>query len=248
MSYIYLVTNNVNGKQYVGQHHYHGKGLDPTYTGSGTALKCAYRKYGQGSFSITLLEECDDSELDTLEMMCIKKIGTKSPDGYNLTDGGGGGTGRKYTPEQRENMKIGQNRPDVKERKRKSMLGRKLSASTVSKISESKRELYKDPEKRKQVSEHLRKVRPAVRKERIFICPLKLAFYAKQHLFLQELANVFGCDYRIVKRRAKKYGIPLEPRNPWLGRHHTEEYKRYMSKVIKEIRNNKNYGKHTESD
>lgn len=88
MSYIYLVTNKLNGKQYVGQHRYDGDGLDPKYMGSGVALWQAYDKYGIENFDMELLEECDDEDLNPLEQLYIEHYNTFSPNGYNLTTGG----------------------------------------------------------------------------------------------------------------------------------------------------------------
>lgn len=88
MSYIYLSTNNINGKKYVGQHRYNGVGLDPNYFGSGIAINDAYNKHGRENFTMELLEECADEDLNEREVFYIKLYNTLSPNGYNLTSGG----------------------------------------------------------------------------------------------------------------------------------------------------------------
>lgn len=55
--YVYLTTNLVNGKQYIGQHY--GE-LDDSYIGSGNILKKAINKYGKNSFKKDILEICED--------------------------------------------------------------------------------------------------------------------------------------------------------------------------------------------
>lgn len=232
MSYIYLITNKVNGKQYVGQHHYDGEGMDASYKGSGVLLKQAYKKYGVENFTMEVIEYCSDASLDYLEVKYISDYNTKTPNGYNLTDGGGGCKGKTYTLEQKENMKKAQNRPEVKAKKSEWATGRVQSEDAKKKMSDKAKERYKNPEKRKEIAEHLNRIRPKNPKEKIFICPLKLAYLNSKRPLLQELADVFGCDYRIVKKRAEKYGIKLNLRNGWDGKKHTEEYKQKMSEMM----------------
>lgn len=89
MSYIYLVTNNINGKQYVGQHKYHKSGIDSSYKGSGVLLRAAYEKYGIENFTMELLEECSNEDMNPLEQLYIEQYNTLTPNGYNICEGGG---------------------------------------------------------------------------------------------------------------------------------------------------------------
>lgn len=53
---IYLTTNLINGKQYIGK----DCNNNPNYIGSGTDLKKAIRKYGKKNFKKTIIEHCDN--------------------------------------------------------------------------------------------------------------------------------------------------------------------------------------------
>jgi hypothetical protein len=94
MGCVYLATNRVNGKKYVGQsrsclhdrirHHRHSAKY-----GSLLAFHCALRKYGFDGFIWEVLFESDRRELlDFVEISQIQELGTLSPAGYNLRPGG----------------------------------------------------------------------------------------------------------------------------------------------------------------
>ena len=108
MKCIYLRTNLVNGKQYVGQTNNFKKReqdwmCDSVY--SGGIIDKARAKYGVENFKHEILKECDtQNELNYWEQYYIKELNTKVPNGYNLTDGGGGRSGYKITDEQRIKM------------------------------------------------------------------------------------------------------------------------------------------------
>ena len=68
--YVYLTTNLINGKKYIGQHY--GE-VDDNYIGSGSTLKKAINKYGKGNFKKEILcicatpEELDKKEIELIE-------------------------------------------------------------------------------------------------------------------------------------------------------------------------------------
>lgn len=82
--YIYLITNTVNGKVYVGQHK--SEVFDESYWGSGKLLGRAYAKYPRDSqWSREILEWCKtQDELDEREKFWIVKKNSLVPNGYNL--------------------------------------------------------------------------------------------------------------------------------------------------------------------
>lgn len=91
--YIYLTTNLLNGKIYVGMHRVKNDRKDDAYIGSGVALKRAIEKYGLSNFSNIVLEWCkDENELVTQEKYWIQKLDAQNKSvGYNMKDGGIGG-------------------------------------------------------------------------------------------------------------------------------------------------------------
>lgn len=88
--YIYLTTNLINGKIYIGQHK--SKEFDRNYYGSGIQINNAIEKYGKNNFSCELLQECvSKEELDSKEIYYINKYNsTDKSIGYNISLGGSG--------------------------------------------------------------------------------------------------------------------------------------------------------------
>lgn len=92
MGVIYLRTNLINGKQYVGQtknmhrRNYSWNCLKHKY--GNQLLTDERNKYGLDNFKTKILKECDDSELDQYEKYYIEKYNTIYPNGYNSNSGG----------------------------------------------------------------------------------------------------------------------------------------------------------------
>lgn len=102
-NYIYLITNNINGKIYIGKHSTNN--LDDDYMGSGILIKKAIQKYGIENFTKEYLAFCDTEEkLNWLEKFYIKKYNAREV-GYNLTDGGDGRLGFIMSEETKEKLK-----------------------------------------------------------------------------------------------------------------------------------------------
>lgn len=91
--YIYLTTNNVNGKKYIGQHR--SEKFEPDrYLGSGILLIEAIDKYGRENFTCNILEECDsEDELNQREVFWIAHYNAvEDRNFYNICKGGEGHT------------------------------------------------------------------------------------------------------------------------------------------------------------
>ena len=107
--WIYRLTNLIRNKAYIGQtddfkrrmyEHKNCKKIDTSY------VDRSIRKHGWHNFKVEIiLDDVPEEDLDNLEISYIAVENTMAPNGYNLTRGGGGIRGYKYTTEQRENCK-----------------------------------------------------------------------------------------------------------------------------------------------
>lgn len=153
--YVYLITNNINNKKYIGKRSCHCPIELDNYMGSGTLLHRAFDKYGIENFSKHILVICESEEQALEEeKKAIELVNaTKNPMYYNIADGGhGGNTLAGYTEEQMEEFrrKISENRKgqnhseETKKKMRESkkgelapLYGKNHSEETRRKISES---------------------------------------------------------------------------------------------------------------
>lgn len=97
MGYIYKIYNDINDKLYIGkttidinkrlkEHFYDAK--KQKYINR--PLYQAINKYGESHFFITIIEECDNDNLNAREKYYIKLYNTYGHNGYNATEGGDG--------------------------------------------------------------------------------------------------------------------------------------------------------------
>ena len=153
MGVIYLRTNKINGKQYVGQatdlkarqrtwksiNHYAGK-----------AIYNARKKYGIDAFDFEILKECKDEELNQWEMYYIKELNTKVPNGYNMTDGGEASWVKGKHLSEEHKKRIG-----------KANKGKKRSIEAIRKWSEAHKGKHLSEEHKKKISEALKGRKPS---------------------------------------------------------------------------------------
>jgi group I intron endonuclease len=107
--FVYLITNTINGKRYVGQTI---KSLEHRFkahqhpSSSASYLYNAIKKYGVSNFSIeALLVVWSKKDLDFYERFLIKEFDLQNHDkGYNITDGGEGISGYRFSKEQRKRL------------------------------------------------------------------------------------------------------------------------------------------------
>lgn len=113
MYYLYKITNLVNDKIYFGKAHNikhrwngHKNAAKRKTPGDYFYIHKAMNKYGFDNFKIEIIEEFEiEKEALNAEIAAIAKYNTKDRSiGYNLTDGGDGGSGYKFTDEQRANL------------------------------------------------------------------------------------------------------------------------------------------------
>ncbi len=109
---IYIVRNPITGLSYIGKT---TKSLDSrweqhladTRNGSTNYFHRAIRKYGTEVFVRELVCECEEVEGNLLERFCIFAFETRTPRGYNMTDGGDGVPGYVFTAEDRKKLGSG---------------------------------------------------------------------------------------------------------------------------------------------
>src|SRR5574343_2808 len=124
---IYKVTNKINNKSYIGETTatLKRRKSQHKYSAKNNKYKCVFhdaiRKYGWDNFKWTEIYQCNSSkELDEKEMYFIKEYNTFAPNGYNLTIGGNGKSGYKWTDETRQKqIEIKKGRPITEEHKKK---------------------------------------------------------------------------------------------------------------------------------
>jgi group I intron endonuclease len=130
--YIYITTNTINEKRYIGQHK--SKDWDSNYIGSGFLLKKAIKKYGKEFFTcFPLAWAWSKEELNKLE---IEYIAHYKPE-YNLTKGGDGGweyANKFHTDETRKKLSEFHKKIPKEEH---SMYGKRHSEESKQKMSEA---------------------------------------------------------------------------------------------------------------
>jgi group I intron endonuclease len=191
--FVYLITNRINNKKYVGQHA--GKDLQKYfertvwmalhgYQGK-RLLYRAIRKYGVENFAISPIVIVNNKwEMDLYETRLIESFDLRNPEkGYNLTKGGDGTLGFYPDDETRQKMSKShfgkkmseENRLKFIERNKgnKYALGRKMTEEHFQKIlathlgakrSEESRKRMSDAQKGKKQSEETKIKRAAALK------------------------------------------------------------------------------------
>ena len=96
MAYIYCITNQINGKQYIGKTTYSITKRFKEHCSDSQRERCekrplynAMNKYGVENFVAEKLIQCEPDELDSYERLFIEKLNTYS-NGQNATKGGDG--------------------------------------------------------------------------------------------------------------------------------------------------------------
>lgn len=125
---IYKITNNVNGKVYIGQSinikarwkdHINALNRNDSHS---VLLQRAWNKYGQDNFSFEILELCSEDVLDEVETRYIEAYDSINK-GYNIESGGN------------ENKRLSE---ETKEKIRNAHLGKSMSEESRRKMSESR--------------------------------------------------------------------------------------------------------------
>lgn len=121
MAYVYLITNLINEKKYIGSSRKNQ--IDKNYYGSGRAIKDALKKYGEKNFQREILWE-GKGDARIIETYFLKKVdAATNPLYYNMTNDARG-----------NNLHKEETKKTVSEK----LIGRKFSKEICKKISKAK--------------------------------------------------------------------------------------------------------------
>lgn len=140
---IYLITNKVNGKRYVGKtttslNTRWSQHLSDARGRSKGVLHKAIRKYGSSNFLVQTIAESLEPFLDGLEKFFIRlHCSHVNHYGYNLTEGGDGIAGYKHTDETKAKIALSSKNlsPETREKLSLSSRGRRHSSETRAYLS-----------------------------------------------------------------------------------------------------------------
>lgn len=264
MGYIYKITNSVNSKIYIGQtkkdiqsrfldHRKCAENFDSEKLSYRSHLYSAMNMYGVDCFSVSLLEQCDDENLDEQEKYWIKKLRSQDPEiGYNISPGGTGGCvwgdlenhpslGRPGCAGEKNGFYGKHHSEEDKQRQREFMSGSKL--------------LIKDGKKKRveknlleeyysmgyiSVTDYKKKLRAEERDKLKLERKLAQEEKKKKQAILKELNKkprsswnkglTKDTDQRVASMANKKLGRP----SGMLGKHQSEKFKQKLSAWHKE--------------
>jgi len=129
--FLYVITNLINDKQYVGIAVDYERRWYQHRSGYGSKLVYqAIKKYGIKNLDFKVICKGAETYVKETEIRAIHILNTMAPSGYNLTEGGEGSHGWKASDETRKKMSEAH----------KGTIGQKMSDATKQKIRESRLE------------------------------------------------------------------------------------------------------------
>ncbi|RKU21013.1 hypothetical protein C6499_22605 [Candidatus Poribacteria bacterium] len=176
MGFVYMITNDINSKAYIGIciHPPKKTRIKDHLSGRGSRLvAAAVKKYGKDAFTYEILEaDVFDEFLPDLEVAYIAKFNTVAPHGYNLNSGGNHAipseNTRRKMSEVHKSRKSGAQKGEkhpffgkthtaaTRRKMSKANKGRKHTAATRHKISETKKGKKLTERHRHKISETLK--------------------------------------------------------------------------------------------
>lgn len=213
--YVYITTNTINGKKYIGKKV--SPVFVPSYKGSGKILRKAIAKYGKDNFATEILQAYDSKDaLEQGERDWISACNAvESDDYYNLSRGGNG-------------FDLG-----ISEE----LLGKERYASYIQHLSEGVARSYSTVEGLRELrSKHMKEQRKHMRytqdSHRRTSAGTK-AWYAS--LTPEEKKLHRDKAVATYKAHYSDHTVWDEKTHPWIGKHHSEETKKKLSEYGKKL-------------
>jgi len=137
--YVYIITDKINQKQYIGDHSTNN--LNDNYFGSGLLIKKSIKKYGKQNFEIKILEYFKTKQdAFNAQEKWILKYNTLLPNGYNISPKGGLGVVECHSEETIKKLKKPKSK-ETKERISKSLNGKSSKRKGKKHSQESKNKM-----------------------------------------------------------------------------------------------------------
>jgi hypothetical protein len=267
-NYVYIITNLINEKQYIGEHSTNN--LNDRYLGSGKYLIKAIKKYGKGNFKKEILEQFNTKEeAFNAQEKYINEYNTIIPNGYNISPHGGRGMkgackSRHLSIAHKQKISVALKGKPLSEEHKKNLMGKNkgkkhsyeqninhsLKISGVNnvnwgkKLSESTKEKISKAHKGKKLStEHKEKISKNKKNNQ----------YAKGHFVSENTKQMLSTLYK-NKTFEERYGeekaklIKLKLSNSLYGHHNNLNHKltiEHKEKISNSLKGEKNhfYGK-----
>ena len=228
---IYCAINKVNGKLYIGQtirsleermkFHYYEINRKSRLTNKSIFLK-ALDKYKREDFLTITLWKGDSEKLNDKEIYYIKLFDSKFPNGYNLSEGGGGRRGYTLPQEVKDKISVSNKgrklSPATIEKQRLSRIGTKRSEETKEKLriarigfkhtEESKLKIGAAGKGRKLSEEHKKRIGDASRGRKLSKENIKYLLECRIDKTIYTFYNpIYGIEVLSAYDLSKKYNL-----------------------------------------
>lgn len=171
IGYIYIITNNINGKCYIGQtinierrfrEHKNARSKQPIHS--------AIRKYGHENFIFEILLECPRESTNFFEKAFISSYNSFGESGYNCSFGGDSSAGRVCSEDTRTKISVantGRKHPSRTQEQKENYRASKLGVKRASFSDEWKQKLSAAGKGRKQTEEHKLHIKEAKERNKV---------------------------------------------------------------------------------
>ncbi len=242
--FIYITTNLINGKRYLGQKTFDKNGKWRNYLGSGKVIKNAIKYYGKENFARNMVCFCySQEELNQVEYdLSVFLNVVDNPDWYNLEYGGNGCSGYRHTEETKKHLSevfSGENHP---------WFGKHHSEESKRKMSESRKGVEPANKGQSATEETKQKLRDAwLNRPRTFSEEVKQKMSEahkgeKNHNYGKTMPE------EVRKKISENHADVSGENNPNYGKPRSEETKRKISEKAKDRYKDKTkhptYGRH----